>query len=210
LIRVLQRSFLHSGFSPAIPVLSKYNEPALLLLQEIWSTEEHFMRVLAVCLVLITQSLLATAAQQNDATDQTASATCDFTDDREITVQYNNSVMSEKDQPRNGKVWLPAGAPLTLFTQVPLILNHVELAVGAYSMYVIPNKKEWTLIVSRNVTSPKTYDEKQDLVRAPMEIGGVDSPPKKLQVSFAHTAPKVCSIRLYYEKTGAFAEFNEK
>ena len=168
------------------------------------------MRVLAVCLVLITQSLLAAAAQQNDATDQTATAICDFTDDREITVQYNNSVMSEKDQPHNGKVWLPAGAPLTLFTQVPLILNHVELAIGAYSMYVIPNKKEWTLIVSRNVTSPKTYDEKQDLVRAPMEIGGVDSPPKNLQVSFAHTAPKVCSIRLYYETIGAFADFNEK
>jgi hypothetical protein len=43
-----------------------------------------------------------------------------------------------------------------------------------------------------------------------MEIGGVDSPPKKLQVSFAHTGPKVCSIRLYYETTGAFVEFNEK
>ncbi len=168
------------------------------------------MRVLAVCLVLITQSLLATAADQKDPTDQTATATCDFADGLEITVEYNNSVMSEKDQPHNGKVWLPAGSPLTLFTQVPLILNHVELAVGAYSMYVIPNKKEWTLIVSRNVTSPKTYDEKQDLVRAPMELGLVDSPPKKLQASIAHTAPKVCSIRLYYETTGAFVEFNEK
>jgi DUF2911 family protein len=168
------------------------------------------MRVLAVCLVLITQSLLAAAAQQNNPTDQTATASCDFTDGQEISVEYNNSAMSEKDQPHNGKVWLPAGSPLTLFTQVPLILNHVELAIGAYSMYVIPNKKEWTLIVSRNVTSPKTYDEKQDLVRAPMEIGVVDSPPKRLQVSFAHTAPKVCSIRLYYETTGAFTDFNEK
>ncbi|MGA8491990.1 MAG: DUF2911 domain-containing protein [Terriglobales bacterium] len=168
------------------------------------------MRVLAVCFVLIVQSLLATAAQQKDATDQTATASCDFADGQEVSVEYNNSVMGEKDQPRNGKVWLPAGSPLTLFTQVPLTLNHVELAVGAYSIYVIPNKKEWTLIVSRNVSSPKTYDEKLDLVRAPMEIGGVDSPPKQLQVSFAHSAPKVCSIRLYYGTTGAFVEFNEK
>jgi hypothetical protein len=168
------------------------------------------MRVLAVCFVLFAQSLLATAAQQKDSTDQTATASCDFADGQEVSVEYDNSAMGDKDQPHNGKVWLPAGSPLTLFTQVPLILNHVELAVGAYSVYVIPNKKEWTLIVSKNVTSPKTYDEKQDLVRAPMEIGGVDSPPKKLQVSFAHTAPKVCSIRLYYEKIGAFAEFNEK
>jgi hypothetical protein len=168
------------------------------------------MRVLAVCFVLFAQSLFAVAVPQNDAADQTATATCDFADGQEITVQYNNSRMSDKDEPRNGKVWLPAGSHLTLFTQVPLILNHVELAVGAYSVYVIPNKKEWTLVVSRNVTSPKTYDEKQDLARAPMELGGVSSPPKQLQASFAHTAPKVCSIRLYYESIGAFTDFNEK
>ncbi len=164
------------------------------------------MRVLAVCFVLITLA----AAQQPDANDPTASASCDFADGKEITMQYNNAVMSEKDQPHNGKVWLPAGSPMTLFTQVPLTLNHQDLAVGAYSVYVIPNKKEWTLIVSRNVTNPKTYDEKQDLVRAPMELGGISGPPKQLQVSFAHIAPRQCSIRLYYETIGAFVDFNEK
>jgi DUF2911 family protein len=169
------------------------------------------MRVLAVCILLMTQSFLAAAAEQaSDPTDQTATITCDFADDQEITMQYNNTVMSDKDQPRNGRVWLPGGSPMTLYTQVPLVLNHVELPIGAYSVYVIPNKKEWTLIVSKNVTNPKTYDEKQDLVRAPMEIGGVNAPPKRLQASFAHVAPKQCSIRLYYETTGAFVEFDEK
>jgi hypothetical protein len=118
--------------------------------------------------------------------------------------------MSSKDEPRNGKVWLPAGSSMTLFTQVPLQLNHVDIPVAAYSMYIIPNRKEWTLIVSKNVTSPKVYDEKQDLVRAPMDLGEVNSPPKQLQVSFAHVAAKQCSIRLYYEKTGAFVDFYEK
>jgi Protein of unknown function (DUF2911) len=166
------------------------------------------MRVLAVCFVLIAQTFLA--AQQSDSNDPTVSASCDFADGKEITMQYNSSVMSANDQPHNGKVWLPGGSPMTLFTQVPITLNHQDLAVGAYSVYVIPNKKEWTLIVSRNVTNPKTYDEKQDLVRAPMEIGTVDSPPKQLHLSFAHIAPKQCSVRLYYETTGAFVEFNEK
>ena len=170
------------------------------------------MRVLAVFIILMSQSFLCTSAfaEQADAADQTATITCDFTDGNEITVQYNNAAMSEKDQPRTGRVWLPGGSPMTLFTQVPLVLNHVELPVGAYSMYVIPNKKDWTLIVSKNVTNPKNYDEKQDLVRAPMEMGGVNSPPKRLQASFAHTAPKQCSIRLYYETNGAFVDFSEK
>jgi Protein of unknown function (DUF2911) len=170
----------------------------------------YVMRVLAVCIILIGQSVLAVAAAEQPGADPTATATCDFQDGMEITAQFNGSVMSDKDQPRNGKVWLPGGSPITLFTQVPLVLNHVEIPVGAYSVYVIPNKKEWTLVVSKNVTSPKTYDEKQDLVRAPMELGGVNSPPKQLELSFAHVAPKQCSIRLYYETTGAFVDFNEK
>jgi DUF2911 family protein len=170
------------------------------------------MRVLAVCALFICQSLFAAAlpARPDDPADSTASALCDFADGMEITVHYNGAAMSSKDEPHNGKVWLPAGSPVTLFTQVPLILNHVEIPVGAYSMYVIPNKREWTLIVSKNVTNPKTYDQTQDLVRVRMELGGVSSPPKQLQVSFAHVAPKQCSIRMYYEETGAFVDFNEK
>jgi len=168
------------------------------------------MRVLALCFALITPSFLAATAEPGEPADATATITCDFADEQEITVQYNNTVMTDKDQPHNGRVWLPGGSPMTLYTQVPLVLNHVELPVGAYSVYVIPNKKEWTLVVSRNVSNPKTYDEKQDLVRAPMEIGGVSSPPKRLQASFAHVAAKQCSIRLYYETVGAFVEFNEK
>ena len=81
---------------------------------------------LAVFIVLISQSFLCTTAFAEDAADQTATITCDFADGNEITVEYNNSAMSEKDQPRNGRVWLPGGSPMTLFTQVPLMLNHVR------------------------------------------------------------------------------------
>jgi hypothetical protein len=170
------------------------------------------MRALAVCIIVISQSLfaVAAAAQQADPPDPTATATCDFDDGKEITAKYDSSVMSSKDQPRNGKLWMPAGSPITFFTQVPVILNHVEIPVGAYSVYVIPDRKEWTLIVSKNVTSPKIYDDNQDLVRASMELGGVNSPPKQLHLSFAHSGPKTCSIRLYYEITGAFVDFTEK
>jgi Protein of unknown function (DUF2911) len=176
------------------------------------SVEELFMRVLAVCILFISQSLVAFAlpAPPADSSDKTATASCDFEDGMEITVHYSEAVLGSKDEPHNGKVWVPAGSPITLFTQVPLTLNHVDIPVGAYSMYVIPNKKEWTLIVNKNVSNPKTYDQTQDLARAPMELGGVTSPPKQLQVSFAHVAPKQCSIRIYYETIGAFVEFNEK
>jgi hypothetical protein len=99
---------------------------------------------------------------------------------------------------------------MTLFTGSAISFNNASIPAGAYSVYVIPNKKEWTLIVNKNVTAGAAYDQTQDVARGPMELGEVDSPPGELQVSFAHVGPKQCSIRLYYGKVGAFADFLEK
>jgi len=169
------------------------------------------MRAPTIWVAVLGQLLVAHAAfaQQKDSTANASTAFCDFDDNQEISVRYNSAVGS-KDEPRNGKVWLPGGSPLTLFAGAPVSLNNTPIPVGAYSVYVIPNRKDWTLIVNKNVTPGAAYDQAQDVARGPMELGEVDSPPGQLQVSFAHTAPKTCSIRLYYGKVGAFAEFVEK
>jgi hypothetical protein len=38
----------------------------------------------------------------------------------------------------------------------------------------------------------------------------IDNPIKPAQIAFAHIAPKQCNLRVYYEKAGAWAEFEEK
>jgi hypothetical protein len=150
----------------------------------------------------------AAFAQQQDADPHAVTAFCDFDDNQEISVRYNNT--ATKDEPHNGKVWLPGGKPLTLFAGAQVSFNNTPIPVGAYSVYIIPNRKDWTLIVNKNVTPGAAYDQAQDVARGPMELGEVDSPAGQLQVSFAHVGPKQCSIRLYYGKVGAFAEFVEK
>jgi len=170
------------------------------------------VRKVAVSVLVVSQLILAdhVPAQTADSDSNVTTTVCDFEDGQEVSVRYKDTVASAKDEPHNGKVWLPGGSPMTLFTNAALTLNHATIAPGAYSMYVIPNRKEWTLIVNRNVTPGAAYDEKQDVARSPMELGEIDSPPKQLQVSFAHSAPKQCSIRLYYGKVGAFTDFLEK
>jgi len=170
------------------------------------------VRVLAVCILLLGQFFFTNAAvaQQGNSDQNSATAFCDFDDGQEISIRYNSLVADSKDEPRNGKVWTPGGVPMTLFTAAPVTLNNSTIPAGAYSVYVIPGKKEWTLIVNKNVTAGAAYDERQDVARSPMELGEVETPPKELQVSFAHVAPKTCSVRLYYGKTGAFTEFKEK
>jgi len=129
---------------------------------------------------------------------------CEFADSSEINMRYSAVV---KEQPRNGRVWSPG---ITLFVQVPLTLAGKEIPLGAYTVHMIPDKKNWTFIVSKNVTSGAEYNASDDVARAPMEIGEIPEATKQLQLAFAHMAPKQCSLRVYYQKTGAFVDFMEK
>ena len=136
--------------------------------------------------------------------DDSQTTYCDFTDGSEVTMRYNATV---KDDPRNGRVWSPG---ITLFVQVPLTLGGREIPLGAYTVHMIPDKKNWTLIVSRNVTAGAPYNSADDVARAPMEIGEIPEATKQLQLAFAHMSAKQCSLRVYYQKTGAFVDFMEK
>jgi hypothetical protein len=129
---------------------------------------------------------------------------CNFTDGNEVTIQYNPTV---KEEPRNGRVWAPG---ITLYVQTPLTLGGTGIPLGAYTIYLTPDKKAWTLTVNKNVTAGAPYNSAQDVAHAPMEIGEIPEPTKQLQLSFAHMAPKQCSLRVYYQKTGAFVDFMEQ
>jgi hypothetical protein len=129
---------------------------------------------------------------------------CNFADDNQITIQYSPDV---KEAPKNGRVWSPG---VVLYVQTPLTLGNSTLELGAYSVHFVPDKKAWTIVVNKNVTSGAAYDASQDVARAPMEVGELPSTQKNLQLTFAHLAPKRCNLRVYYQKTGAFADFMEK
>lgn len=167
------------------------------------------MRLLVVCALLTGLMVPGTLAMAQDSESQFPTAYCNFADGGQISVRYDASGKS-KEEPKYGKIWEPGGSPMTLYTESPVVLNHVEIPVGAFSVYAIANKKEWTLVVNKNVTAGSKYDETQDLVRAPMELGDLSPPVKPLQVALAHMAPKTCTLRLYYGNVGAMAEFTEK
>ena len=96
--------------------------------------------------------------QNSTSTDlESATATCDFSDQQQLAVQYQLLTLGKKDkdnflghQVPYGKVWEPSKQPLTLFTNSPLSIAGTNVPVGAYTLYLIPNKKEWTLVVSTN------------------------------------------------------------
>jgi hypothetical protein len=156
------------------------------------------MRTLTSLLAFFTFFVAGSLAQDSQTTF------CNFDDGNQISVQYTPTV---KEQPHNGKVWSPG---VTMFVQTPLTFGGSQIGLGAYSIHIIPDRKNWTLIVNKGVTAGAAYNSGQDIARASMDIGEIPEPTKTLQLSFAHMSPKECSLRVYYQKTGAFAEFMEK
>ena len=154
--------------------------------------------------------LMSTVAlgQQKPA-HPSASTLCTFADGKELSVRYEPEPFDKKQLPE-GKVWQPGGTPTLLFTQAALTAGTSEIPAGAYSLYFIPAKKEWTLIVNKNVTAGSEYNEQQDIVRIPMEVGKLPSGADNLKIVFAHMAPQQCNMRLYRGKIGVWMEFKEK
>lgn len=144
-------------------------------------------------------------AQSGNASSQTA---CNLDDGRQVYVRYN-AVATNKEKVQNGKPWMPGGTPMTLFTEAQLTLGSSTIPIGAYTLYPIPARGNWTLVVNKNVTPGAAYDEKQDIARTQMETAQVEQPSDALEVAFAHVGAR-CTLRIYMGKSASFADFTAK
>ena len=161
-----------------------------------------------VVIVLTCLLFSGVGAQAQEAAGEGSIATCTFEDEKEMSVRYTPPKSSEKVP--NGKIWAPGGKPMLLFTQTDIMLGNSPIPVGAYTMYTIPGKSSWTVIVSKNVDPAAKYDEKQDIARAQMDIGQLSSEEPQFSVVFGRVGPKKCAMRFYFGKIGAFVDFDEK
>jgi len=172
------------------------------------------MRRLTSCFVFVTFLFLACAALAQDSAPL-AAATCNFDADKQLMAEYQIVSINPKKpifgrEIPAGKVWAPGGKPMTLFTNTPVEIGGQLLAAGAYTMFVIPTTKQWTLIVSKSTDMSGKYDEKMDVVRVPMESGELPAPEPQFKVSFAHVAPDQCSLRLDIATMDNAAIFKQK
>lgn len=169
------------------------------------------MRAFLVCSVLASSLGTGSFAAAQQPAAQTENAICSFEDGRSITARYTPIPAGKADGPPAGRVWVQGANPTwTLFTETETMLGNTTIPTGAYTMYLLPAKKEWTLIVSKNTSLDAKYDDKMDLVRAQMEIGELSTPADKLSLYFGHTGAKKCEINIDFGKLRGWVEFREK
>jgi len=164
-------------------------------------------------LILPMSALLPRAAFAQDA-PAAATATCNFDEQKQLVVEYQPVTISPKKplsgQVPFGKTWAPGGKPMTLFTNTPIQIGSRMLPVGAYTMFLVPGSKQWTLIVSKSTEMTGAYNEQDDLVRVPMDLGELPNPEPRLNASFGHVAPDQCNFRIDLDKFGHFTVFQEQ
>jgi hypothetical protein len=156
--------------------------------------------------VAISLSILTTICSAQS--EPTSATTCTLDDGRQVSLRFN-AVTSKAEKPPNGKPWTPGGAAMTLFTEAPLAFGGTTIPIGAYTVYPIPAKDKWTLVVNKNVTRGAAYDEKQDMARATMETDQIPQPSDVLDVAFEHVGAK-CTLRIYFGKALSSVPFVAK
>lgn len=157
----------------------------------------------AITCILFLVALCGFASAQ---THQNLSSACSFNDGKQISVRYQSAAVNKIPE---GKLWSPGDSPMFFFTDTPLKIENSQIPMGAYSMYIVPQRNDWILVLNKNVNEGSKYDERLDLLRVPMQIGQLDD-KEPFKVLFGHVSPGQCNMRIYEGKTGTWTEFKEQ
>ena len=111
-----------------------------------------------------------------------------------------------------GKVWRTGANPATtLVTATDLKIGQLDVPAGTYTLYTLPSKDAWMLIVNRQTGQWGTvYDQSKDLGRTPMMSNGLAAPQEVMSISFDNTKGKTTELHVKWEKTDEFVTITAK
>lgn len=101
-----------------------------------------------------------------------------------------------------GKVWRTgANAATTLTFGDDVIIGNTKIPAGKYGLLSIPNKTEWTFIISKqtNVTSPSAYKQEEDLVRINAKVNITPQKVETFTMQFANITPETCELHIRWD-----------
>ena len=103
-----------------------------------------------------------------------------------------------------GKVWRTGANNATLLTFADdVTIGGKKIPAGKYGLLSIPEKKNWTLIITKqtDVTSPAAYKQDQDVVRIEAKTMDMDESMETFTMQFANVKPNSCELHIMWDKT---------
>jgi hypothetical protein len=87
-------------------------------------------------------------------------------------------------------------------------MGELKLPKGSYSIWTIPNEKEWTLIINKETGQFHLYYKQQlDFGRTPMKVKTLDSPVEAFRVDLRDNGGNKGTLALAWENTEAYIPF---
>ena len=107
-----------------------------------------------------------------------------------------------------GKLWRTgANEPTMIHTPVALAIAGIQVPPGTYSIYTVPGKTEWTVIVNRSITQwghESTYTPQvkaQEIGRATVPAGNTAEPVETFTIRAEPQGDDAASLILEWEST---------
>lgn len=103
-----------------------------------------------------------------------------------------------------GKVWRTgANQATTLTFGEDVMIGGTKVPAGKYGLLTIPEKKEWTIIITKqlDVTSPAAYKEDMDVVRVMASTEKMSDKMETFTIEFANVTPNKCDLEMKWENT---------
>jgi hypothetical protein len=168
------------------------------------------------CLALGMVAVLA-SAQTDKASRPSppAKASCDLGSGKTVNVDYSSPRMKGRqvfgELVKYGEVWRTGANEATTFvTNGDLMVGGTHVAAGSYTIFTIPNKDKWTLIISKKTGEwgiPYPGAD-QDLARVDMKASSVSAPVENFTIAFDKAAAG-CTLRMEWEKTRATVDIGK-
>ncbi len=173
--------------------------------------------VLAVgCLTLGLMAALGSAQMDKAARPSPpAKASCALADGKTITVDYS----SPRAKGRKifgglvpyGEVWRAGANEATTFvTTADLMVGGTHVAAGSYTIFAIPNKDKWALVISKKTGEWGTAypGPSEDLARIEMKASTLPSAVENFTIAFDKTAGG-CTLHMDWETTRASVDISK-
>ena len=103
-----------------------------------------------------------------------------------------------------GKVWRTgANSATTLTFGDEVMIGGAKIPAGKYGLLSIPDKDNWTLIITKqtDVTSPMAYKQDMDVVRVNVKPENVSMPYESFSMQFQNVKPTSLDLTIAWDKT---------
>ncbi len=143
-------------------------------------------------------------------------ATCDLGGGQTIKTDYSSPRMKGREifggLVPYGEVWRTGANEATTFvTNANLEVGDKEVAAGNYTIFTVPEKDKWTLIINKKTGEwgiPYKY-ESDELARIGMKVSQLPSPVEDFTISYAK-AGNGCMMNIEWATTRASVDIKKK